>query len=585
MIRMLSTNITSPLGLTTEENYRAIRGGATALRTCEGLWNLPETFCAGLFTEEQKASLALQGYTFFEAICIRSAREALSHTHIDVASPKAILILSTTKGNVEMLGTKLYYPSEAARRIAQELGMTTKPIVVQNACVSGLSAQLLAERLLSGGFYDYAIVVGAEVQCKFIVAGFQSLKAVSSQPCRPFDMERDGLNPGEAAATIIFGKPLPKTHPSPPVEGGRKVSPSRGDLEGSGMGWYLINGASRNDAYHNVSPSPKGDGLLSAINATMEGWAVSRLATVSVHGTATLFGDQMESVAIERAGLSDIPLSALKGYYGHTMGAAGVLEAIITMCATDDGIVIAPKGFAEAGVSGRICMNATEMRTEGDAFLKLLSGFGGCNVAALYSRKPLPGPSQESIVHSYESIVRKVRGQWSMVNSQRQVVRISSESGQTPADIYRNETGQGYPKFYKMDILTRVAFVAAELLMKQTGTASLPETCAVILFGHSSSVVSDRHFLSTISSTDGFFPSPSVFIYTLPNITVGEISIRHHLHGETTFYVLPDKDEALMRQIITASMAGSQWSMAIGGWVDAEDETDFECEMSIYINE
>ncbi len=575
MIRVLSTNITSPLGLTTEENYRAIRGGATALRTCEGQWNLPETFCAGLFTEEQKASLAMQGYTFFEAICIRSAREALSHTHIDVASPKAILILSTTKGNVEMLGTKLYYPSEAAQRIAHELGMTTKPIVVQNACVSGLSAQLLAERLLSGGFYDCAIVVGAEVQCKFIVAGFQSLKAVSSQPCRPFDMERDGLNPGEAAATIIFEKP----QTSPLLKERESMVNAQCSM---GKGWYLITGASRNDAYHNVSPSPKGDGLLSAINATMEGWVVSRLATVSVHGTATLFGDQMESVAIERAGLSDIPLSALKGYYGHTMGAAGVLEAIITMCATDDGIVIAPKGFAEAGVSGRICMNATETRTEGDAFLKLLSGFGGCNVAALYSKKPLPGPSQESIVHSYESIVRKVRGQWSMVNSQRQVVRISSESGQTPADIYRNETGQGYPKFYKMDILTRVAFVAAELLMKQTGTASLPETCAVILFGHSSSVVSDRHFLSTISSADGFFPSPSVFIYTLPNITVGEISIRHHLHGETTFYVLPDKDEALMRQIITASMVNGRWSMAIGGWVDAEDETDFECELSIY---
>ena len=208
MIQVLSTNITSPLGFTTEENYRAVLSGKSALKRYEGLWGLPEPFAASLFTEEQRAKLEIEGQTFFEALAIHSAREALSRIQLDVASPRVVLILSTTKGNI---GES---PAEAAKVIAKALGVSTTPIVVCNACVSGLSAQLLANNLLSAGLYDYAIVVGAEVQSKFIVSGFQSLKAVSEEPCRPFDIERIGLNPGEAAATIIFKTPSDFCPPS-----------------------------------------------------------------------------------------------------------------------------------------------------------------------------------------------------------------------------------------------------------------------------------------------------------------------------------------------------------------------------------
>ena len=175
MISVLSTNITSPLGFTTEQNYQTVLSGVSALKSYKGLWGLPEPFAASLFSEEQKDVLALEGYTFFEALAIRSVREALSHAHLDVASERVVLILSTTKGNIESLGEERYFPSESASNIAKSIGLTTKPIVVCNACVSGLSAQLLANHLLSEGIYDYAIIVGAEVQSKFIVSGFQSL--------------------------------------------------------------------------------------------------------------------------------------------------------------------------------------------------------------------------------------------------------------------------------------------------------------------------------------------------------------------------------------------------------------------------
>ncbi len=541
MIRVVATNIISPLGFTTEENYQAVLAGRSALKRYAGLWGLPEPFAASLFNEEQKATLALDGYTFFEALAIRSIRKALMYTSLGNDFSRIVLILSTTKGNIESLGEERYYPSEAAQRIAEAIGLTTKPIVVCNACVSGLSAQLLANRLLSANVYDYAIVVGAEVQSKFIVSGFQSLKAVSEEPCRPFDIERNGLNPGEAAATIVFAR------------------------NADGERWCLMNGATCNDAYHNVSPSPQGEGLTNAINAVMKGRDKSLLATVCAHGTATLYNDQMESVAIHRAELTDVPLSALKGNFGHTMGAAGVLETILTMIATQDGLVLPSKGFAELGVSKEVNISSEPQKTDKRTFLKLMSGFGGCNVAAFYVRTT--DKKQETTSH--------------ITLAKANTIRLSSEDGTSLTDIYKQEIGN-YPKFYKMDILSRLAFVTTELLRKGPHTTDNGQQTPIILFNHSSSVVADRQFLDTIKDAEDFFPSPSVFVYTLPNITTGEVAIRHHLCGETSFYILPDKDEALMKQILEASLAGTSATSVISGWIDAESETSYECELSVY---
>ena len=579
MINVISTNITSPLGFTTEQNYKAVLGGASALRRQEGLWGLLEPFAASLFSEEQDAALAISGYTRFESLAIRSVREALSHTQLDVASPRVVLIVSTTKGNIGQS------PSEAAQTIAEAIGLTTKPIVVCNACVSGLSAQLLADDLLSASLYDYAIVVGAEVQGKFIVSGFLSLKAVSDEPCRPFDIERYGLNPGEAAATIIFA-----SHLLPRGENAAQDVFHPGGSERAAS-WHLVRGASRNDAFHNVSPSPVGDGLSGAIDAAMMGEDKAQLATVCVHGTATLYNDQMEAKAIRRSGLSDVPLSALKGYYGHTMGAAGVLETILTMRATDDGIVLPSKGFTELGVSEKVCIAGESRKTEKTAFLKLISGFGGCNVAALYEKTKDKGQETRVEGQGTRDKGQETRDEGQLAidddfcRTQRvqrvSTVRISSEDGRSPAEIYKQQIG-GYPKFYKMDLLSRLAFVAAELLAPLTPEGEGLERGSVILFNHSSSIVSDRQFLATINGREGAFASPSVFVYTLPNIAAGEIAIRHHICGETAFYILQEKDEALMQQILEASLSASGATCAVSGWVDAESDTSYACELSLY---
>lgn len=552
--------------MTTEQNYQAVKSGCSALQRYEGKWNLQEPFCASLFTEEQMNGLMVDGFTRFESVVLHSVREALSRTSFDISSERVVFILSTTKGNVEQLSDDASdentYPGIAAKRIATELGLTTEPIVVCNACISGVAAQVLAQRLLDAALYDYAIIAGGEVQSKFIVSGFQSFKAVTDEFCRPFDIERLGLNLGEGAGCIIT---------------------SRNYSQGWEWCWNIAQGCISNDAYHLSSPHPQGEGYMLALQGVL---GDEELATLGVHGTATMYNDQMESKAIQRAGLSDVPLTSLKGYYGHTMGAAGVIETIITMCATEEGIVLGARGFEEIGVSGKVNISNETRPTEGKAFIKMLSGFGGCNGAVKYvkdaeTKSQLSLPCELKTTHKVS-----INTEGAYVDDAR--LDTTSQGKALLKELYKIHVDD-YPKFYKMDLLTRLTFIASELLLKAERNleAEGDETkeCkdrAVVIFNRSSSIISDRQYFDTIKDDENCFPSPAVFLYTLPNLTTGEIAIRNHFFGETSFYILPEKNAKLMDNIIRTTFADNKTTSIIAGWIDCPDDQHFEAELSIY---
>ena len=288
MVYKIADNILSPLGATTAENYQAVKAGRSALARYDQRWSLPDkVLTASLFSQEQEQQFLISGLSRFESMVV---------TTLDVSQPNIILIISTTKGDVELLEESPeadhLSPADSAQRIARELGFTTDPIVVCNACISGLSALILASRLLEDGQYDHAVVCGADSQSRFIVSGFQSLKALSPEPCRPFDMERMGLNLGEAAATMILSN-------------------------GSGD-WTIGHGAIRNDATHISNPAKNGEGSYLALKTVVDDTDKESLAFINAHGTATIFNDQMESVAIERAGLADHDCPRRSDHPRHT---------------------------------------------------------------------------------------------------------------------------------------------------------------------------------------------------------------------------------------------------------------------------
>ena len=284
---------------------------------------------------------------------------------LNEADPGTVLILSTTKGNVELLGQPQAYARDrlslwrSADIIAAYFGIRNRPVVISNACISGVVAMLMAQRMIRNGKCKRAIVVGADVLSKFIVSGFQSFLSRSEKPCRPFDVQRDGLTLGEAAATLI-------------------ISDRQGEFE-------LKGGAITNDANHISGPSRSGEGLLLAIKQTLGDRKDVDL--ISAHGTATVYNDEMESIAFSRAALGSIPVNSIKGYVGHTLGAAGILETIVNVEAMRQNMLVPCMGFSNSGVSGKISVVGEARQKEMGAMLKVASGFGGCNAAALWEKK------------------------------------------------------------------------------------------------------------------------------------------------------------------------------------------------------
>ena len=573
MVSVLADNVISPLGGTSEENYQAVKEGMSAIRAYAPMTaGIPNGFVASLLSSD------------FEELAFRSAQKAIDASGINVSSTRTVFILSSTKGAIEKLGQtdddKLYL-GNIAQRIATRLGIQLSPIVVCNACISGLAAMILASRLLVSKKYDYAVVCGADCPGRFIISGFQSLNAMSAFSCQPFDIERQGLNLGEAAATVVLGREITTKS----VNNGcrRQV-------------WQIGHGYIKNDAYHISAPSKTAEGLYEALQETMNGIDKRNIAFINAHGTATLFNDQMEAIAIHRAELQDIPVNALKGYVGHTLGAAGIMETILCMKAVDDHTVLGTRGYEEVGVSGRIQLSSKHHSTIKTSFIKQLSGFGGCN-AALYAQyvgvKPQEfsdsktnGGGSANISYSVKKKHRVYitpQGVW----LDGKVFAIDKEGKQSSllTALYKQIIGN-YPKYYKMDGLSRLGFVASELLLKAerdegSFTEDTNKTRAIVFFNRSSSIASDKKYLASIVEKDNYFPSPSVFVYTLPNIVTGEIAIRNGYHGETSFYILPHKNELLMQDIIETTFMDEHTTSVLTGWLDYEDSEHFEADLYI----
>lgn len=563
MLKVVSTNIVSPLGMSSQENWHAVMQGRSALRRLENYKGIPLPFVASVFSPEQVEDLAIDGFTRFESLAIRSITEALTHTDLDVHGERTIFILSTTKADVEELGFAAerdgdyHRPALSAQRIAEHVGIGGGAIVCCNACISGVSAQILADRLISAGYYDNAVVCGADLVSSFTASGFLSFKSLSNEACRPFDADRQGLNLGEAAATIVFT---------------RADSRREGD-------WLFERGEMDNDAFHLSTPAPSGEGARKVLEAVMKGRDASELAFVSAHGTATMFNDQMESVAIEKAGLSAVPLTALKGWFGHTLGASGVLEVILGMMAVSESVVLPLRGFREIGVSGKVNVSSELRATDKNSFLKMISGFGGCNAAALYRRvreekERETAPELKEAAHSMGETAPSLKELHRVhilpdgVTLDGKPLPIQSQGAGLLSEIYRKYVGD-YPKYHKMDALSRLAFLATELLLSR-GDVSQDSGRATILFNRTSSVVADRCHLGSIAKPGEFYPSPSVFLGTLPNIATGEIVIRHGYTGETSLYITDFRDEALMKKVVSSSFSQGGFRSLICGFVDCE---------------
>ena len=376
MIYSIGDNIVSPLGWTSAENWEAVVRGDSGLAYHDDLFQLPEPFygahlCDELLQQRFSQLIGNQKYTKCEKMAVLSIADAVSRAKIAPGSPDVIFIFSTTKGNVSLLEDLQGYEPQRpylwrmAEVVTAHFGNPNRPVVVSNACISGCAAQIVAARMLASGRYRYAVVCGVDALSKFIISGFQSFKALSPEHCRPFDAERVGLNLGEAAATIVYA------------------------AAEQSCSWMMLSGAICNDANHISAPSRTAEGLVKASEQAfneIENIDLQQIAFVNAHGTATRYNDDMESVAMQRLAMSDVPINSLKGYFGHTLGAAGVLETIISACEVNEGKILPTVGCQTPGTIAPLNVVQKLLPTDKSLFFKMISGFGGSNAAVLFAK-------------------------------------------------------------------------------------------------------------------------------------------------------------------------------------------------------
>lgn len=370
-----SDNIFSPLGVTTAENFVKLTDNNSGIKQQRNATMSAEPFYAALFDSRisfmQDANNV--SYTKFEQLLIASIQDALKNCGLDTGNKKTVLIISSTKGNISMLETEKYNPAlikrialhHSAKLITEYFQFKNAPLVVTNACISGLLGLITAMRLIRSGLYENAVVAGADLISKFVLSGFQSFQAISAMPCKPFDADRDGINLGEGAATIILSS-------------NRKYE----------QGIKITGGATGNDANHISGPSRTGIELSHVMIKAIQDadLTAADINFISAHGTATTYNDEMEAKAISLANLHTVPVNSLKGFYGHTLGAAGLIESIVTIQSMKENLILPSKGFQQLGVSKPINVCDTLQHISLKNCLKSASGFGGCNAAAVFSK-------------------------------------------------------------------------------------------------------------------------------------------------------------------------------------------------------
>ena len=373
-VYVVADNILSPLGKTTAENFAKLKEGISGVKQHNDAAISPLPFFASLFDQnEQLVKADEHNYTKFEQLLIASIADALNGSGVDVRDKKTMLIISSTKGNISLLEDEPMSNelknrislSTSAALVAEHFGFQNKPIVVSNACISGVLGMVTAMRLLSTGEYEHAVVAGADVISKFILSGFQSFQALSPTLCKPFDKAHDGLNLGEGAGTVILSS-----------------------NEKYAQNIKLKGGSISNDANHISGPSRTGQELAGAIKNALQDADLSadEINFISAHGTATVYNDEMEANAISISGLQNVPLNSLKGYYGHTLGAAGLIESIVSIQSLRESQVIGTLGFSEAANADKVTVCAELTRMKATNFLKTASGFGGCNAAVVFGK-------------------------------------------------------------------------------------------------------------------------------------------------------------------------------------------------------
>ncbi len=268
-----------------------------------------------------------------------------------------------------MQSIRNYLKANPADMVARHFHLKGMRQCIANACSSGAVAIGQAAEWINNGLCDIAIAGGCDMLCRVIYNGFVSLKITDTQPCRPFDINRMGLNLGEGAGMVILESPRAAR---------RRKTRARATLCGYG---------NCSEAYHISAPMPDGVGLETAINVALQQAQISHddIAFINAHCTATPENDKVEGIVFSRL-FPQTPFHSTKGYTGHTLGAAGAIEAIITIESLKRQMIAASIGFSDPDPEFAVNPVTENTPVAGDYALSDSAAFGGNNAVLVFRR-------------------------------------------------------------------------------------------------------------------------------------------------------------------------------------------------------
>jgi len=272
--------------------------------------------------------------------------------------------------NVFMLGT--HDCGTCTKQAAEHFGITAYATTISTACSSAANAIAMGARLLRQGKLKRVIVGGTDALCRFTTNGFNSLMILDNEWCKPFSANREGLNLGEAAGYLVLES--------------KEDAEARGaEIHGLVTGW-----ANTNDAYHQTASSPDGNGAFMAMKQALEKASLksSDISYINAHGTGTQNNDQSESIAIHRVfGAQKPPISSTKAFTGHTLAAAGAIEAVYSILALKENKLFPNLNYQDPIEENDWKPQLEVEETEINHVLSNSFGFGGNNSTVIFSKQ------------------------------------------------------------------------------------------------------------------------------------------------------------------------------------------------------
>lgn len=561
--------VVSSLGFSTEASWKKMIDNQSGITKTHNPMLYFQPFLSAQISDvelqKQIEKYKLSDFTRLEQLFILVIQQTLNKCDIDVTSSDCGLIISSTKGNIVLLsveneqGDELFLTT-LSEKVASHFGFTSKPIVVCNACISGVSAMIVAKRLIENGTYKHVIVTGGDELSRFIVSGFHAFKSVSSEICKPYDATRDGLSLGEACGSMLLTSDRTKVSEIKPI--------------------CLLGGAISNDANHISGPSRTGEELSMAMTSALNQADLQPkdISFVNAHGTATLYNDEMESKALHLADMDKIPMQSLKSFLGHTLGASGIVEAIFCKKQIEEDIVLGIPNFEKNGVPFPLNISAKHRQMELSHCMKTASGFGGSNAALILGKEPDCKKSfSQNNIKTKILLHSKIDKQGVQLDGEK---IVPYEKADTFATFIRKTYSflkLDYRKFYKMDDLSKLGFIATECLLNSSDdfANANPEKKGIIVANRSASLNTDINYCRNINTVGDYEASPAIFVYTLPNVMLGEVCIRWKIKGENTFFIQNKPNFDFLMNYAKIAMQEQNMKYCIIGWCDLLKE-EFE---------